>query len=54
MDRYEYPIKNTPALYILICTYGGINRNQQSNNDNSGGRGGRQEKGRMVQNFDLQ
>ena len=44
VGRDEYPVKTTPSLDILIRAEGGIRRNQQSDYDNCGGRGGRQKK----------
>ena len=54
MERGEYPITITSKMYLLIRTEGGIRGNQQSTYDNRGGRGSRQQKGRMGYNFDQQ
>ena len=50
VGRDKYPVTTTSALDILIRTEGHILRNQQSTNENSGGRGG-YEKRRTGSNF---
>ena len=49
--RDEYPITTTLDLDILIHAEGGIIGNQQSTDINHGGRGGRQQKGKMGHTF---
>ena len=46
VGRDECSVTTSSALYILIRKEGGIIRNQRSTNDNRGGRGGFQQKGR--------
>ena len=54
LGRDKYPVTTTSALDLLIRTEGGICGNQQYTYDNCGGRGGRQQKGRMGNTFDQQ
>ena len=54
MVRDEYPVTIVSDLDILIYTEGGIHRDQQSNHDNGGGRGGRHQKVHMGHIFDRQ
>ena len=52
MGRDEYPVTIKSALYLLICTEGGILGNQQSPTyENHGGIGGGQHKERIGHTF---
>ena len=51
MVRDKYLVTATLDLGLLICTEVGICRNQKSNYDNCGSRGGCQQKAHMVHTF---